>query len=261
MKRLLALGMLAALAGCATQPPSSPIAVPETGAVLGSPTSPENRANIHTELAMAYFRVGSYAVALHEAHTAIAADPSFAPAHSALGLVYMALHENKLAAESFQTALRYSPNNPDIDHYYGWFLCETGREGESIQYFMRAVRDPLFRTPQKSYALAGVCEMRIGKNKLAAHYFERALALQPNEPVALLQLAELRYREHDYLKARSLVKRFNETVRPTASSLWLALRVERQLGQSVSEAAYADELSHQFPNSPEYRKLQHGDYE
>lgn len=262
MKRLLLIGLVAVLGGCATQPstPPGPVAPPTT-AIVGEPTSPQNRAKIHTELSMAYFRVGSYAVALQEARTAIAADPSFASAHSALGLVYMALHENRLAAESFHRALEYSPNDPDINHHYGWFLCQTGHEAESIQYFMRAARDPLFRAPQKSYALAGVCEMRLGKDRAAEQDFEHALSLQPNEPVALLHLGELRYREKRYGEARRLAKRFLDNYGPTATSLWLAVRIEHKLGRSDAEAAYASELGRRFPNSPEYHKLQSGDYE
>lgn len=262
MKRLLLVGLLLALAGCATQPASNqgPVAPPNTE-IIGSPTSPQNRAKIHTELAMAYFRVGKYPFALQDARAAIAADPTYASAYSALGLVYMALRENRLAEDNFQQALRYSPNDPDINHYYGWFLCQTGREKESIGYFMHAAHDPLYQAPQKSYALAGVCEMRVGKDKAAALDFERALALQPNEPVALLQLGELRYRQGQLLEARKLVKRFNESIGPTAGSLWLAVRVEHKLGQTVAEAAYADELGRRYPHSPQYRKLQRGDYD
>lgn len=261
MTRLLASALFVLIAGCATQPASEAVAVPDTSAIIGRPSSPENRAKIHTELASAYYQVGNLAVALQDARTAVSVDPSYAPAHSMLGLIYMRLRENQLAEDSFQRALKYAPNDPDINHNYGWFLCETGREAESIRYFRRAIADPLYREPAKSYALAGRCEMRRGNNKEAEQDFQRALTLRPNEPVALLELGELRYKQGDYLAARKLVRRFNELVGPSASSLWLALRVERKLGQTVAESSYAAELRRRFPGSPEYQKLQRGDYE
>lgn len=261
MTRMLAFALLALVAGCATQAPSEHITVPDTTAIIGQPSSPENRAKIHTELASAYYQVGNLAVALQDARTAVGIDPTYAPAHSMLGLIYMRLHENQLAESSFKRALQYAPGDPDINHNYGWFLCETGREAQSIQYFRRAIADPLYREPAKSYALAGRCEMRAGKSKEAEQDFQRALTLQPNEPVALLALGELRYKQSDYPAARKLVGRFNEVIGPTASSLWLALRVERKLGQAVAESRYATELRRRFPGSPEYQQLQRGDYE
>ena len=261
MKRLLGFALLVLITGCATQTPTENVQVPDTSAIIGKPSSPENRAKIHTELASAYYQAGNLAVALQDARTAVSVDPTYAPAHSMLGLIYMQLRENRLAEDSFRRALKYAPNDPDINHNYGWFLCQTGHESESIPYFRRAIADPLYREPGKSYALAGLCEMRGGKNKEAEQDFQRALTLQPNEPVALLQLGELRYKQGDYLAARKLVRRFNEVIGPTASSLWLALRVERKLGQTVAESSYAAELRRRFPGSPEYQQLQRGDYE
>ncbi|MDA8109016.1 MAG: type IV pilus biogenesis/stability protein PilW [Betaproteobacteria bacterium] len=261
MTRLLGFALLVLVAGCATQTPPESVPVPDTGTIIGRPSSPENRAKIHTELASLYFQRGSIAVALQELRTAVDADSTYAPAYSMLGLVYMTLRENQLAEDNFQRALKYAPNDPDINHNYGWFLCQTGHEEQSIAYFKRAIRDPLYATPGKSYASAGVCEMRRRNNKEAEQDFQRALTLQPNEPVALLELGELRYKQGDYLAARKLVRRFNEVIGPTASSLWLALRVERKLGQTVAESSYAAELRRRFPGSPEYQRLQRGDYE
>ena len=261
MKRLLGIAMLALVAGCATQPPAQKFPVPESGAIIGEPSSPLNRAKIHTDLASMYLQIGKVAFALQEARTAESIDPTYALAHNMLGLIYMGLRENELAEHSFQQALKYSPNDPNINHNYGWFLCQTGREAQSIAYFRRAIRDPLYGNQAESYAVAGQCEARMGKLKDAETDLERALTLQPNEPLALMQLGELRYKQGDYLGARKLVRRFDETVGQNAASLWLGLRVERKLGQSQAEASYAAELRRRFPGSPEYQKLQRGDYE
>ena len=44
------------------------------------------------------------------------------------------------AEASFQKALRLDPTGSELANNYGWFLCQTGRERESLQYFDRAFR-------------------------------------------------------------------------------------------------------------------------
>ena len=257
---LVAGALLALAAGCATQPPESSTGV-DTGVIVGEVGDPRNRARIHTELAAAYYSRGSMAVALEELRTAAAADPTYASTYSMFGLVYMELRETKLAQQNFEHGLELSPNDPDINHNYGWFLCQTGHETESIRYFLRAIANPLYPTPWRSYTAAGVCSMRKDKLKDAEQFFERALRLQPNEPMALLQMGEIRYREGNMSEARSYVSRFNAVLEPTAESLWLALRVERKLGERLAEAKLASQLRHRFPGSRESQALQRGDYE
>jgi type IV pilus assembly protein PilF len=43
--------------------------------------------------------------------------------------------------------------------------------------------------------------------------------------------------------------------------LWLALRVERKLGQRLAEAKLASQLRRRFPGSRETQALQRGDYD
>ena len=143
-------------------------------------------------------------------------------------------------------ALRLAPTDPDINHNYGWFLCQTGREDESIKYFMQAVRNPLYPTPWRSYSAAGLCSLRKDNLKEAEEFFQRALRLEPDDPTALLQLGQIRYRQGNLEEARKLVLRYNKIVEPTAESLWLALRVERKLGERVAEASYANQLRRRF---------------
>jgi len=241
--------------------PESSASSVDTGVIVGSVSNPRNRARIHTELAAAYYSRGSMAVALQELRTAISADPDYASAYSMFGLVYMELREKELARENFEHALRLSPKDPDINHNYGWFLCQTGQEEKSIQYFLRAVGNPLYRRPWRSYTAAGVCSLRKDKLKDAAQFLDRALKLQPDDPMALLQMGEVQYREGKLIDARKYVSRFNDVVSPTAESLWLAFRVEYKLGNRLAAAKLARQLQHRYPDSRENQALQRGDYE
>lgn len=256
----LAVLIASMAAGCATPTaPTEPTG--ETGTIVGEVGDPRNRAKVHTELAALYYGRGNMAVALEELRIASAADPNYALAYSMFGLVYMELREHQLAQTNFERALRLSPNDPDINHNFGLFLCGTGRENEAVKYFLQAIRNPLYPAPWRSYAAAGVCSLRKNNVKEAEEFFLRALKQEPDEPASLLQLGQIRYRQGSLEEARKLVSRFNKIIDPTSESLWLALRVERKLGERVAESSFANQLRRRYPNSREYQQLQRGEYD
>lgn len=252
-----------AFAGCAQLPSSAEAQADSVGSgtLIGEVGEPRNRARIHTELASAYFEHGNMGVALEELRIAIAADPSFAPAYNVLGLVHMDLRENDAAQRNFEQALALSPTDPDINNNYGWFLCRTGREDQSIPYFLAALKNPLYKTPARSFVNAGLCSMNKADSSDAIGFFERALRNDPNNLLALLNLASVQYKRGQLEVARGLVGRFNKLIEPTAESLWLALRIERKLGDKSAENSLAAQLRRRFAGSPEYQKLLKGQFE
>jgi type IV pilus assembly protein PilF len=173
----------------------------------------------------------------------------------------MDLKENSQAEASFQRALQIAPTDPDANHNYGWFLCQTGREAQGIKFFLAAVRNPLYSTPEKSFTQAGICAMRINDDRSALENLTRAVRLQPNYLSAVLPLAHLHFKNGDLGQAKQLITQFNRAVEPSAESLWLAVRVERRLGDRSAETGYAEQLKRRFPSSPEFQSLQKGVYE
>lgn len=260
MKRIFCVALFV-LAGCETAPVSEGPVMADSGSQSSETNDPRNRARIRTELAGLYYGRGNMGVALDELRLAAQADPNYGPVYSMFGLVYLQLKENALAQQNFERALRLSPTDPDINHNFGWFMCQTGRESESIRYFLQAVRNPLYSTPWKSYAAAGQCALNKDNLKDAQLYFESALKLEPDEPVSLLKLGQIQYRNGRYEDARKLAARFNRLVEPTAEALWLALRTERRLGDRNAEAAFANQLRRRFSASSEYQSMQRGEYD
>ena len=251
----------ALLTGCAEMRTSPTEPMSESGTIVGDVSDPRNRAKVHTELAALYYGRGNMAVALEELRIATAADSNYALAYSVFGLVYMELRENQLAQTNFEQALRLSPNDPDINHNYGRFLCQTGRENDSIKYFLQAVRNPLYQMPWRSYSAAGVCSMLKGNLKEAEQFFLQALRLEPDDAPSLLQLGQIRYKQGALEDARKLVMRYNKITDPNAESLWLALRIERKLGERVAESSHGTQLRRRFSGSREYQLLQRGEYD
>jgi type IV pilus assembly protein PilF len=263
-RRLVTAFAACLVAACATQETTTTEIQPNDpnyGPVVGEPKDARTRAKAHTDLAAAYYELGNVGVALEEIRIAIAADANYAPAYNVQGLVNMDLRESGAAEASFQRGLKLAPQDPDLNHNYGWFLCQTGREDQSIAWFMNAVRNPLYPTPARSFAAAGRCLQKRDPAE-AMKYLDRALRLDANNLQALLPYAELLYRRGQLQQARELVGRFNKLLpEPTAESLWLALRIERKRGDRLAETSLAAQLRRRYSNSSEFQSLLRGDYD
>ena len=224
---------------------------------------PRSSAKIHTELAAVYFQAGNFSVALDELKLALEFDSRYYQANSVRGLVYAQLKEFAKAEEDFRRALNLAPNDPEVNNNYGWYLCETGKPRESIAYFLNALKDPLYSTPDRAYTNAGICAMRAGDLEGAQKYLLQAVSLsRDGSPQARLQLAKLFYQRGIFEESRIYL---NDALKmmdpPTADAVWLALRMERRLGNKAAESNYAAQLRSRYPTSPEYQSFLKGEFE
>ena len=86
-------------------------------------------------------------------------------------------------------------------------------------------------------------------------FFEQALGLRSNQPVALFNLADLSFASGRAQEARVFLNRLMQAVAPTAEVLWLGVRIERALDDRQAEALYAQQLRRLFPGAPETQLL------
>jgi type IV pilus assembly protein PilF len=228
-----------------------------------SGSNPTARAKIHTELASMYFQEGNMAVALEELRIAQAADPRYAPAFSVRGLVHTYLREYDQAEAQFRRALDLTPNDAEVNNNYGWFLCQTGKERQSIAYFLNALKSPLYQTPDLAYANAGRCAFAAGDLDGAESYLQQAIRLSRDGALSpRIQMAALQYKRGNLEEARRQITAVLRAMdQPSAEALWLALRLERKLGNRGAESSMAAQLRNRFPNSPEYQEFLKGNFE
>lgn len=242
--------------GCAVQPQVGGDSPEVRGAREDDP-----RARIHTELGAGYFARGQHAVAFQELRIALQADPDYAPALNILGLVHGDLREDKQAEEHFRRAIERSPNYSEAHNNYGLFLCQRGRPDEALARFEAALSNPLYATPDKALANAGVCALSKPDLAQAEVFFIRALKRAPNQPTAQLGMAEVHYRNGRWLPARSLLRQLGQTGELNAQALWLGVRVERRMGDREAEASYAAQLRRRFPDAMQTQWLMTGQYD
>ena len=255
---LLAISLVT---GCASTGPGDSELKSNTQPTSGDENQQRVRARIHTELAAGYYELGNLAVALQEVQEALGADTSYGPAYNVAGLVYARLKQDRLAEQSFQRALSLDSGDYDSHNNYGLFLCERKREQEAIKHFTAAVRNPLYRTPDRSYVNAGVCARRSGDVAGAAGFFDLALKVNPRQPQALYQLADLAYERGEVADAKAYIARLAQVGADAPEVLWLGLRIARRQGDRNVEASYARQLRNKYPESRETRALNAGQYE
>jgi type IV pilus assembly protein PilF len=253
------MGLL--LAGCTATGSGSGQGAQQPTSSKPAENEQQQRAKVHTELGSLYMLDGRYAIAMEEARIALSADSNYAPAYNLLGLTHMVLNEPRLAEDNFDMAMRLAPGDPEISNNFGWFLCQNGREQRSISYFMAAGKNPLYTAPTKPYTNAGICALRMKDDKAAEEYLSTALRLSPTNTQALFWLADIAYRKGRYNEARQLTTDIEKMIEPTAEVIWLALRLERKLGNREAEARYASQLRRRFVGSPEQRLLSQGNYD
>lgn len=255
--RIFLLVPLLILGACA-QTPSTDGRQGSDSQVLDSANS---RSQVHTELAAQYYARRQYSVALQEVQEALKADINYAPAYNMLGLLHAALLEDKEAEENFRHALSLAPQYSEAHNNYGYFLCSRKRYDDALSQFEQAWKNPLYATPEKALANAGQCALRIGKLDEAENYSRRALIRVPNQPLALMTMADIQFRRGNLPMARSMLGQADSQGGLDASGLWLGVRLERRAGNREAEAEYASRLRRLYPESQETGWLLSGQFD
>lgn len=263
LRRVVAVSCLFSFVGLIIAPAwaQNSVAPPTETLNSATPKDVHTRAKLHTELASLYFQSGNLIVALEELTIAISINPNYAQAYSTRGLVLYYIKEFESAEKDFQRALSLNDKDPEISNNYGWYLCQTGKVKESIDYFLKAIRNPLYQTPEVAHLNAGACYVKLGELDLAEDFIRKTLRFSPDNLQALFQLAEISYKRGNYDAARERLMSVVRKIEPTADMLWLLLRIERRLGDKTAEASLTTQLRRKYPDSPEYQTLLKGSFE
>jgi tetratricopeptide (TPR) repeat protein len=159
------------------------------------------RTDLHAALGESYFMSGKVDKAIEEFKHLIELDPS-AQSYAFLGLSYRQLGRFDEARKNFEEGLKKDPHNG---------AC-------------------LFNL--------GYIEERQGNHAAAEHYFQEVLRTRPDDPEALLEVANLRITQKRFAEAAELLRKYIRVARSPASGYYKLAMVERSLNQP--EAAQRD---------------------
>ncbi len=224
----------------------------------GNEENPERAAEYNTRLGVGYMQQGRRDLALAKLEKALEQEDDYAPAHSAIAVLYESMDEITLAREHYREALDIEPDNPNAQNNYGAFLCRHGEYREAEKYFLSAARNPRYATPEWAWTNAGICVEKIPDLASAELYYRQALDRNPRFADALLQMAELSYQQKKYLSARGFLQRYSEFGQASADSLYAGFLIETAMHDNAAAARYAAKLRRDFPTAPQTQKLRDG---
>ena len=211
----------------------------------------ENRkaAETNTALGRQYMDRGQYEIALEKLKRAVAQDQTYAPAHTLLAILYETIGRREEAEKEYRKAVRYAPEDGEVNNNLGAFLCATGRAAEADQYFAVAVQDPFYDTPAIALSNAGSCALAAGNLDKAESYLRQSLEYDDKLGSSLLPMAEVCYRNGEFLRARAFLQRYESVGPMNEESLSLGYRIEQQLGDARAAERYRLELLDRYPDA------------
>jgi type IV pilus assembly protein PilF len=222
-------------------------------AVNPGPTQDEKASAINVQLGIGYLQQNKLELASEKLTKALRQDPESAAAHNAYAILQERLKQNDKAEYHYKKATELDRNDSQAANNYGTFLCRNGRELESEKYFLRALKNPLYSTPEYAYTNAAVCLLKIQQVDRAKEYLRKALAEKSDFAPALLALGGLFFDQKDYESAKLYLDRYHLVAKPTARSLWLSIRSALAIDPHTDVTELAQRLGTDFPDSREYQ--------
>ena len=213
----------------------------------------EKASAVNVQLGIGYLQQNNLELASEKLNKALQQDPDSAPAHNAYAILQERLLQLDKAGFHYQRATELDPKDSQAANNYGAFLCRNGRELDSEKYFLRALENPLYKTPEFAYTNAAICLLKVERNERAKDYLRKAIAAKSDFAPALLAMGDVMFEEDEHKLAKIYLDRYHRVTRPSARSLWLAIRNELELGGEAEVVELAQRLEADFPDSDEYR--------
>jgi type IV pilus assembly protein PilF len=220
--------------------------------------SPKVMARTNMQLALEYLKLGNLASSRDFMERALSQDPDSADVQMTAGLVYERLNDNAKAERAYSAAYRLGKDDPNVQGTYAGYLCRTGKAQAGEKLFVAVANSPLYQTPEVAWVNAGVCVRGTGDVVDAERYFNRALAIRPNMPEAMLQLGNMAFDRGDAAQALDIVNKYLAVNPASSEVLWLGFRAERKLGDNTAAAGFARRVQTEFPNSPQALMMRSG---
>ena len=225
-------------------------------AVNPGPTKDEKASDVNTELGLGYYQQNNLELANEKLLKALRQNPDSVKANYVYAVLQDRLDQKELAEHHYRKATKLDPKNSEAANNLGAFLCRNGREIESEKYFLQALKNPLYKTPEYAYTNAALCLLKIDQRAKGKEYLLQALAAKSDFAPALLTISDVLFKESQHADAKIYLDRFHLVARPSAKSLWLAIRNELELNAQGDIEELAQRLEADYPDSEEFKSWQ-----
>lgn len=206
-------------------------------------------------LAQARLATGQIDEAERLAQEALRMDAKSPDVYTVLGVIADQRANSAQAGGYYAKAAELAPTQGIALNNYGAWLCGNGRAAESMTWFDRALADPAYRERASAMANSGACALQAGQLERAEKTLRAALALEPENPVALEAMADVQYRGARYMEARAFSERRLAAAPASRDALRLASLIENKLGDKAAADRYAQRLRTEFPQAGAVQQL------
>ena len=120
-------------------------------------------------------------------------------------MLYDRLGDENKADSHFERAVALEPKNPEFKNNYAVYLCQKKKFERGQKMALEAAADPLYKTPE--VALHERRQLRAQRRRPEGRrgVLPPALAAKPRFGEALFQMADLEYRQTEYMSARAFL--------------------------------------------------------
>lgn len=142
-------------------------------------------AEAHFKLGVSYISKGELTGASIEFRKALKLNPKQKEAIHALGFINTRFGKYDEAISYYKQAISIDPNYSEAMNSLGVAYMETEKPDDAIKYFNMALNNPLYATPEMPYANIGLVYYKKGDYQGAEDAVKKAIARNPNSPVAI----------------------------------------------------------------------------
>jgi len=216
-----------------------------------SPEKRQDAAQYNAQLGAQYLQRGELDQAQEKLLKALDQDDNNALAHVTYANLQFKVGEQISAETHFKKALDLDPDEAEYRNSYGIYLCEVEKYDLAQKQFRAAAENPYYRTPEFALDNAGLCMLDADMLAEAEGYLREALRENPQFANAYLHMADLMHRQDRLTVADAYFQRYQAHGSESAESLWLGLKIKRDMGDVPKAESYASRLLNQFPASKE----------
>ncbi len=223
--------------------------------------SDDQAAADYIQLALAYFETNDMAGARRHANNALNINDRSSDAYMVLAMVARGEGDIDLADSNFRRSINLDRGNSRARNNYAALLFSQERYRDSMQQLERVANDTNYQGRALAFEGLGRGALRLDRQEDARSAFTRALQLNANLYISVLELALIHFEQQDFQLARqtyqsylTLVEFFN--IPHTPRALLAGIQIEGYFQNKELVDNFSLVLSTLYPESSENQTYQ-----
>ncbi|CAA0082947.1 Lipopolysaccharide assembly protein B [BD1-7 clade bacterium] len=216
--------------------------------------SKDKEVEARVQIGLTYLNKGEPEKAIMQLKRALDVNPDSARVNEVLALAFENAQEYDVAKDHFKRMLSLDSSYTRGRANYGYYLMRRQDFKEAYKQLNLVIADIYYSRRAAAFQQLGYAAAKIGKKDDEVEYFyTRALGLDESLTSAMIDLAQILYKNEVYAKSQIYLDRYREKVRPSsAEALLLGIKLARVFEDKHDEASYALALRNLYPRSKEY---------